>query len=79
MWPKSWHGQVITGVSERNFALMIICGVALYAAGKPFVTSGLLSIMHGSANMDVLITISAMYVLYCMHGCHSLLHIYTPF
>ncbi|EGD77650.1 ATPase [Salpingoeca rosetta] len=60
MWPKSWDDEVATGLSQRNLALMVVCGGALFIAGKPFLVSGVKSLLHGGANMDVLITISAL-------------------
>eukprot|EP00043_Microstomoeca_roanoka_P012258 m.117956 g.117956 ORF g.117956 m.117956 type:complete len:1091 (-) comp15440_c1_seq2:314-3586(-) len=59
MWPDSWDNHITSGVSERNLALLFLCGAAFYFAGEPFLVSGVKSLMHGGANMDVLITISA--------------------
>ncbi|EGD80623.1 ATPase [Salpingoeca rosetta] len=58
MWPKSWDARITDGLSERNLAILLI-SLAAFIPGKPFLDSALASVLHGSANMDVLISLSA--------------------
>jgi len=50
--------MLINGVSLQNFILFILCTIVQFVGGKYFYISAYKSLMHKSANMDVLIVLA---------------------